>query len=352
MSPEKLIKTLNSKMPSVWKTIEGMRSERGKRLPYWPNWCFFPISGSLSIWWMDDNQSKLRDFVSAGGLTALIGWNYTKGIYKFNPELFEEIKNTKITGNIPTDVLYRLPEWCCYIDTPSLEIHGGMAYINGFFVYLEYDINTKRSELRFWYEIIYKQESANKKNLGTDSIVHIGDWDVEEGVNKSIIESIRVLDQMGVDANEQIKKLLSGYGESEDFLDKDIISDSTLLTTETVKQLLPFVLYICSNEPDIKKINNTLPKRPKPISIHGAKKRIIAPKQVKTWLVGEKVGADLSKLKKEKEEYSQSQNSEAHRTVSPHIRRAHWHGYYKNDEAGEKVFFYKWLPPILVRGIL
>ena len=55
------------------------------------------------------------------GLLAAIGtWRYSQGIYRFDDSVYEALRDTVPSGDMPVDVLYRLPEWCVYIETPVL----------------------------------------------------------------------------------------------------------------------------------------------------------------------------------------------------------------------------------------
>ena len=81
---------------------------------------------------LDDNEAGLLEMEIAI-LTALAAWRPTKGIYCFDPELSEELMSTPITGDLPCDVFFHLPEWCVYVETPQQEKNG--AY--GFFAYLD-----------------------------------------------------------------------------------------------------------------------------------------------------------------------------------------------------------------------
>ena len=39
------------------------------------------------------------------------------GIYQFDFDFMSALSDTLITGDMPSEVLYRLPEWCIYIET-------------------------------------------------------------------------------------------------------------------------------------------------------------------------------------------------------------------------------------------
>ena len=77
---------------------------------------------------------------------ALVARRVTQGIYRFDPTTFDALWKTPVAGDIPTEVLFHLPEWCVYIPTPDQTWQG--ANLNGFFAHLESDMNDRRTELR------------------------------------------------------------------------------------------------------------------------------------------------------------------------------------------------------------
>lgn len=82
-----------------------------------------------------------------GTLGALAAWRMTKGIYRFDKTVMDSLIETKIDGELPVDVLFKLPEWCIYIETPGMNYAEKNSH--GMFVYLEEDVQSKRPELRF-----------------------------------------------------------------------------------------------------------------------------------------------------------------------------------------------------------
>lgn len=60
---------------------------------------------------MDDNAiiKCLMPFVT------LACWRMTQGIYRFDTTVYESLLSTKLDGELPVDVLLRLPEWCVYL---------------------------------------------------------------------------------------------------------------------------------------------------------------------------------------------------------------------------------------------
>ncbi len=66
------------------------------------------------------------------------------------------------------------------------------------------------------------------------------------------------------------------------------------------------------------------------------------PGGVTVWDVGREIGERLR-------DGSRGWTVEGRAAPRPHIRRAHWHGFWRGTEA-ERKFFHKWLPPLFVGG--
>ncbi len=71
-------------------------------------------------------NAKLASIALVGTMAA---WRPTQGIYRFATNLLDELWDTPVTGDLPSDLLHRLPEWCVYIELfpaqwdPKLGIH-------------------------------------------------------------------------------------------------------------------------------------------------------------------------------------------------------------------------------------
>lgn len=65
-------------------------------------------------------EGDARTVVDFSRLATLGTWRVTKGIYRFDPDLYDALIATPLTGDLPDDLLYRLPEWCVYLETPGL----------------------------------------------------------------------------------------------------------------------------------------------------------------------------------------------------------------------------------------
>ncbi len=145
MRPVNHLNAAGKMYPAAWKQVEIFRTGRGVDLPDWPQWCFLPMAAWFAI--VSEGGNMPLNRVPDVGLLAAIGtWRYSQGIYRFDDSVYEALRDTVPSGDMPVDVLYRLPEWCVYIETPGADWLGTTLY--GFWVHLEFDINRQKPELR------------------------------------------------------------------------------------------------------------------------------------------------------------------------------------------------------------
>lgn len=142
-SPILLLRQYSQAFPRAWRQIADMRSQRGKTLPWWPDWCFIPIAGAIAI--ITDGApglgpaeyEKLATYPPAV-MATLAAWRVTKGVYRFDDTLRQELTVMPLEGNLPAEIFYTLPEWCIYIETPGMA-PPFLPKMAGFFAHLEYD---------------------------------------------------------------------------------------------------------------------------------------------------------------------------------------------------------------------
>lgn len=72
-------------------------------------------------------------------------------MYRYDKTLFDELWSTPIVGDLPAELLRRLPEWCVYIevgrDVPLLGPQPGEDRLHGVFVYLDHHLSVRQDEL-------------------------------------------------------------------------------------------------------------------------------------------------------------------------------------------------------------
>ncbi len=60
MTPNEWLAKVTSGMPgAVWRKLDEMRAERGRKLPDWPDWCFLPFHGWYALTSMMTGKDRL-----------------------------------------------------------------------------------------------------------------------------------------------------------------------------------------------------------------------------------------------------------------------------------------------------
>jgi hypothetical protein len=136
------LKIVERMCPSLWSRIDAHRSQKAAS---WPRYCFLPIAitrdwaGSLTLGPdSDGSDGDIRGLTddSIVRVAALAAWRQGKGIYVFDETVLDELWQTPIEGDLPSEVLEGLPEWCPYIAfrRPRRTAIGDIC---GFFVFLD-----------------------------------------------------------------------------------------------------------------------------------------------------------------------------------------------------------------------
>lgn len=296
--------------PNAWRLVEQFRLDRGRDLPKWPGWCFLPMAGWYAIVCEDAGTPTVpsNQVADIGRLAAIGTWRYSQGIYRFDPDVFKSLWNTSITGDLPSEVLLRLPQWSIYIETPDQSFGADPMY--GYWCHLEWDANDQRRELRLL--------------LDTESTllpipIHLGDWPLETAIQKAITESTRHIPTgtlMEVPDQKNVGNL-----------------------ADVMTPMVALVLYLCSDNPDYGP--ESQPSRPRPKRTKRGW-RLFAPPGPTIWHIGGRIGRQIRAA-----HIAGAESTD--RTVRPHIRSAHWHGYWSGPRSGPRKYSYQWLPPIPVK---
>lgn len=311
------------KYPDVWKRIDIMRAARGRDLPDWPQWCFLPLAGAIAL---VEGYGVRHDGLDPARLAALAAWRVTQGVYRFDPDLYKEIIDTPLTGDIPHDVFHRLPEWCVYVETPGMTFTGRVLY--GFFAHLEYDVETDRTELRLLLDLDERAHVLAPSTIPV--ILHLGPWSVEESIER-MLEAARAM----ADDPELLRD--PGW------------DDYARTLAKNVRPMLSLLLYLCSVNADMDAAWAT--RTPPRIKRHKGVDRTYPPDASSVWSVGVRIGAALRRARalaaQDPQEPPEPTSAQVRARPRPHIRRAHWHGYWTGPRKSPS-FSLKWLPPIPV----
>lgn len=255
-------------------------------------------------------------------LLTTIVWAYTKSIYRFNPDMIKILTKTKINHINPL-ALIRLPEWCLYIDcNKSLTICNDINII-GFYVQVDNPVID--------FDENYPYELKFMVLLDNGSIVFISMPLIDENLDNAL----KYLDSKRHEVMRDLKNIKWRRFESEDQRVAALKRDK-----EFLQKALPLVLYLCTEEPDIVFRDSKTVKHKSPKD-NDKRKSIFIPQKIKHWNVGNEVIKTLNR---------QRNDIFARTSKEPHLRRAHWHGFWRGSK-DEKVMSYKWLPPIFVNSL-
>lgn len=312
-----------------WLLVDKFRFERGTKVPDWPEYVYLPYAGWYAVACQllgTDVLKKLEDLHTMQEVSVAGTWRITQDIVRFDPDTFEALAHSTIDGDIPCDVLHRLPAWCIYIETQPCEGVPDFDLLHGFWVLLEYDVKTHEEEIRFY--------GCMKDGSLYPIILHIGDWDLKTAVMKSVGTSLMYA------TSEQRKQLVRRMKE------KDPATDPT------IHAMLSLTLYLCVHGLDGKRpAEDTRPviSYPSPLKVKQGW-RLFPAARPKVWTAG----ADIGERLREGQRHEQADGAQR-KGPRPHIRRAHWHTYWTGRRVwheGEtpvpQQAVTRWIPPLPV----
>lgn len=222
----------------------------------------------------------------AARLAGLAAWRATQGIYQFDPDLYAALITTPV-DLLPVEILTLLPEWGIYVETPE------QPHFEGFFAHCDCDPRNRRPELRLL---------LNK----SDDLFPI---------------AVPLVDGM---LSEAIETIAPGFGEQ---------------FAGICQPLISLVLYICSVTADF---GHYYARPPAPVKTKRGP-RIFPPDKPVIINTGSQIGALLRASRAGSHDSGLGISGD--RGVAPHIRRAHWHSYWKGKPKRPEL---RWMHPILV----
>ena len=323
MTPQEFLVFVNKRLPpAVWAEIDHIRANMGKESPEWPPYVFLPSTGwyLLVSSMLGKMHLEMEDMPFMHAVTIAGTWRVTQDIVRFDPSLYASIIDTPLTGDLPCDIFYQLPAWCIWIETQNMRFQN--IPVSGFWAMLEYDTSNGHDELNLFF-------------LPTDGMetfpifLQFGEGSLQDALTRVVNHEVKT----GKISSEIADK----YAE--------------VGTDNCISQAINLLLYVCSyGFPGFpREEKGYAPSRPSPVK---TKKgwRLFPAKSVTYHTLGKEIGEVIRKYAEGKKE---SQGT--HASPRPHVRRAHWHGYWYGEKKAqeghnlpERRFLLKWLPPIPV----
>ncbi|MCG6195675.1 hypothetical protein LFX25_20745 [Leptospira sp. FAT2] len=313
--PEMLWDAMKIQFPNWKEYTKQTLEQKGKALPNWSDSVFAPFPSFLPLVFKgipDKNDPKYPDKIAfTSMLTALIPWSFTKGIYRFSPEIFEELSDSKFPDKVPVEILKRLPQWSIYVELPEEN------EFNAFGFFAHFDFNGISEEFKIVIVLKNHLPQLLSFRLETETF--------EESFEKM---------KEGIRGN--LKYLTLNDGNEAKY--SKLIESQYI---EDFKKLLPYVLYLCSEDAEYKGSfsHENFRKR-------GNEKNPEDFQETSSAVVWD-VGVEISRQLREYRNLEKSKNASDGKKT-PHIRRAHWHHFWVGN-GEERNLIVRWLSPIPVK---
>ena len=315
LRPVQVLNDFSRKYPGCWKQLEYFRGTKGAPdMPDWPDWCWLPVSASYAVVSGGGANrvppDRIHDVAAMAGLGA---WRLSQGIYRFDSDILRQVSESPISGDLPVDVLFRLPEYCLYIDLAGFDLG---TPCHGFFIYLEADVSEigrGEPEIRFLIDF----ESGLYP-----VILHI--------TSPSLLECMEA-------TMAYTRKASPGSTNG-------LPADQDPASAAIYRQLLSVAVYLCTAwENDVLGARGERPARPQPKRTKGQDRWFPAPGPT-IYQTGYRLGSALRRMRST----PRPEPAGSGASPAPHIRRAHWHTYLTGPRDGDQERIIKWLPPIPV----
>lgn len=324
-SPDQHLRAFRAEHPGRLELAKIVRETRDAAGVTWPGRCFVPfdlLEATLHIrhgYLLERPDAETKATLSAEALLAagLAAWSMTKGIFRFDPDVLEELFTTALKGDIPAAVLQRLPHWCVYVELPELSLNG--YTVRGAFA---------------WMDVNYES--------GDDTLAI--NWDVGDDLvpclvplGGSLEDGIRLVTERARASLER-----DGSTETAAALVADEMVRHVYGSHELISGLINLLLYLASDEPEYDA--DEAPRKPQPKKTKKGRKLFQA-NGSRTWGVGSRLGA---KLRKARRQTVGAHGNGTHASPRGHIRAAHWHRYWIGPLDGPREIRVHWIPPLPV----
>jgi hypothetical protein len=281
------------------------------------------------------------DIAKTGTIIALSAWvGNHKTIYSTDPDLLNELSDSDLPeGLMPSEIFRRLPHQAPLIvlQEPIIVEHDGVIVQYSQFFVLTFRFTDSTSEV-----VECAPHEANMIRflwVGTNVENDNDFMTVSQTLDlrDSVVDLHQELDLLA----DKSKRFLEGTdltAEEIEILDRQLPGKDSQWET-TSRRMFPLavllIMYACSESPDIEDVSPSVALS----SRGGYKGRDLSIKDL-----GLRIGSALRTYRGATGATSEATG----RSVTPHLRKAHWHRFWTGPRDGERTLVLRWLPPIPV----
>ena len=311
------LRACGTEWPEAWRVHNEYRAHREQHGD-WPEYVFAPRQAARNLVMSGariDSQTSTAKLAAIALVGTMAAWRPTQGIYRFATNLLDELWDTPVTGDLPADLLHRLPEWCVYIE---LGRGSSVGVVHGAWARIGFDAERREEELDLLIDVdVVVPPVIRLPLIGTlEESLDVTRRDVRARARGEAVRLIAAEMQLA-----EMRKL--------------------------VEPVLSVILYLCSANAEIESNGRAhLRRRPVPRRLRNGEVRWPAAQEPTVWATGTRLGAALQRAHVRAND---EQSGEAVPFIAPHIRRAHWHTYWLGAiDSPERHRELRWLPPIAV----
>jgi len=335
LAPEIFAKKVADSNPAIMSAFDNMQLNRDSiaRSGKWPEWAALPGNAIVGGMEAAIKSSLPRDLSLAPHAVEAYLWLKSKQIFAFDETLEKELIAQEFSGDIPGEVLYRMPVPCVYVQLHAdSRIFSADTITDGFFAWMEFDPNMNAPFLSVTALTAEGtlQAAIMCHMLGT----------IEESLNAFTSHASKVMKDPRVKGSD-LERLMS----------RSLNSAAMARDAEILKKVFNLLLYLCTDEPDY----DNQPRRVKAKPTYTTYTPERPPCRTNITNVGTRIGAairlDRQKAKELNDEAEQQSEHRKHASPIAHIRRGHYHSFWTGaKESVDRKIVVKWLPPMLING--
>ena len=298
--------------PDTWSVHNTFRSERSSE---WPDYVFGPRQAARLIVTRGAEVAQ-EHALAIAAVGTMAAWRPSQGIYRLADALLDALWATPVTGDLPGELLRRLPEWCVYIEIGK---PSAGSFIHGAWARVGFDTDTCEEELDVLLDSDTGYVPMRLPLVGS----------IEESLRVSLHDSRRIAggDLFKVALQQRAHGMAMAWAEP----------------------IVSVILYLCSVNADMRSSDGReRPARPQPRQRRRGGRVWPAAPEPMIWETGTRLGAALRRAERDDHDRESAAGMPSP-SVRPHIRRAHWHTFWVGaHDSPDRHREVRWLPPIPV----